>query len=170
MDQTANKNATIEAQNLLNYLYDISGKQIITGQHTQTVPMEEIEYIKSVTGKEPKLRGFELLSYSPNINYKNASSECIKEIEENKNTAECALKWATESNGIVTFSFHWFSPVGGCDKSFYAKNTDFNLERIFEEDSLEHQKFYSDMDAKAEILKHYKNIPILWRPFHESYG
>ena len=59
MVQTANKNAIPAAKKLLEYLYEISGKKIITGQHTQTVPMEEIGYIKSITGKEPKLRGFE---------------------------------------------------------------------------------------------------------------
>ena len=61
--------ATPRARELLNYLSDTAGKAIITGQHTQTVPMEEISYIRQVTGREPKLRGFELLAYSPNINY-----------------------------------------------------------------------------------------------------
>ena len=42
--------------------------------------------------------------------------------EENKNTVEQALKWASESSGILTFTFHWFSPLGGKGKSFYSKN------------------------------------------------
>ena len=37
-----NPNATQKAHELLNYLYEIAGKKIITGQHTQTNPMEEI--------------------------------------------------------------------------------------------------------------------------------
>lgn len=41
--------------------------------------MEEIDYIRQVTGKEPLLRGFEMLSYSPNINDQDSSKECLTE-------------------------------------------------------------------------------------------
>lgn len=85
---TADAKATQEAKELLEYLKNTAGQQIITGQHTQTIPCEEITYIQQTTGKEPKLRGFELLGYSPNINYADASPECLTEVEENKGTAE----------------------------------------------------------------------------------
>ena len=85
---TADPKATKETVELWNYLHAVAGKQIITGQHTQTIPCEEIAYIRQATGKEPKLRGFELLGYSPNINYADASPECLTEVEENKGTAE----------------------------------------------------------------------------------
>ena len=122
MQIPVNKNASENAKMLLNYLSETAGKAIITGQHTQTIPMEEVDYIFSKTGKKPKLRGFELLSYSPNINYENASNECLTEIYENRETLKTAMKWAENSEGILTFSFHWFSPLGGHDKSFYTKN------------------------------------------------
>lgn len=130
MQKTANPNATEKAKELLNFLSEITGKAIITGQHSQTNPMEEIDYIHRETGKEPLLRGFELLAYSPNINYSNATEECLTEIYENQSTMETALKWAKETSGIVTLSFHWFSPLGGHDKSFYARNTDFDTEQV----------------------------------------
>ena len=85
---TADAKATQEAKELLEYLKNTAGQQIITGQHTQTIPCEEIDYIRQTTGKEPKLRGFELLGYSPNINYADASPEWLTEVEENKGTAE----------------------------------------------------------------------------------
>lgn len=150
---TADAKATQEAKELLEYLKNTAGQQIITGQHTQTIPCEEIAYIRQTTGKEPKLRGFELLAYSPNINYADASPECLKEVEENKGTVETALQWAranrpdkvndtgTENStdyatgGILTFSFHWFSPLGRqrqkllhrayrfrCDESITGRN------------------------------------------------
>ncbi len=167
-----NPNATKEAKGLLNYLYETAGKGIITGQHTQTNPMEEVEYIREKTGREPKLRGFELLGYSPNINYEDASEACLTEIEENKGTLDTALKWAKESDGIVTFTFHWYSPVGGRDKSFYAEHTDFDAGKILEEGTVEREAFYHDMDVIAVELKRFReeNIPILWRPFHEADG
>ncbi len=171
---TADPKATKEARELLQYLHTVAGKQIITGQHTQTIPCEEITYIRENTGKEPKLRGFELLAYSPNINYEDASPECLKEVEENKGTVETALQWAREIRpaGILTFSFHWFSPIGGRDKSFYAEHTDFDAAKVLQEGTPERTAFYHDMDVIAEILQRFQeeNIPILWRPFHESYG
>lgn len=172
MQIPVNQNSTLKAKKLLSYLSDTAGKAIITGQHTQTNPMEEITYIREKTGKMPKLRGFELLAYSPNINYEDASQECLTEIYENQNTLETALKWAKESDGIVTFSFHWYSPIGGRDKSFYAKNTDFDATRILVEDSVERKAFYHDMDQIAEQLKIFRDadVPVLWRPFHESDG
>lgn len=172
MQIPVNKNATPNAKRLLNYLSETAGKAVITGQHTQTNPMEEITYIKKQTGKEPKLRGFELLSYSPNINEKDAGEACLTEVRENKDTLETAMKWAKEADGILTFCFHWFSPIGGHDKSFYTENTDFDANKVLEEGTPEREAFYHDMDIIAEHLKPFllEDIPILWRPFHESDG
>ena len=102
MQNIVNPNATEKAKALLNFLSETAGKAIITGQHTQTNPMEEIDYIKSKTGKEPLLRGFEMLAYSPNINDNDASEACLTEVYENRNTMETALKWAKATGGIVT--------------------------------------------------------------------
>lgn len=172
MQNPVNKNVTKKARELLNYLSDTAGKAIITGQHTQTNPMEEISYIREITGKEPKLRGFELLSYSPNINYENADEPCLTEVYDNQHTLETAMKWAKKSDGILTFSFHWFSPMGGHDKSFYAVNTDFDATRVLIDGTPERRAFFHDMDVIAEQLKLFRDadIPVLWRPFHESDG
>lgn len=172
MQKTANPNASAAAKKLLNDLSETAGKAIITGQHTQTNAMEEIDYIRRETGKEPLLRGFELLAYSSNINYQDATEECLTEVYENRNTMKTALKWAKETHGIVTLTFHWFSPLGGHDKSFYAKNTDFDAEKILIEGTPERIAFYHDMDVVAAELKKFQDadIPVLWRPFHEADG
>ena len=104
MQNIVNPNATEKAKALLNFLSETAGKAIITGQHTQTNPMEEIDYIKSKTGKEPLLRGFEMLAYSPNINDNDASEACLTEVYENRNTMETALKWAKATGGIVALN------------------------------------------------------------------
>ena len=93
-----NPNATQKAYELLDYLYATAGNGIITGQHTQTNSMEEISYIEELTGKSPKLRGFEMLAYSPNINYDDASKPCLDEIYDNRGTMDTAIQWAKESN------------------------------------------------------------------------
>ncbi|MBQ2116938.1 MAG: beta-mannosidase [Lachnospiraceae bacterium] len=172
MQKTSNPNACASAKRLLNYLSETAGKAIITGQHTQTKLMEEIDYIRDNTGKEPLLRGFELLAYSPNINYDDASQECLTEVYENRETVENALDWAKETNGIVTLTFHWFSPLGGHDKSFYSKNTDFDAEQVIMKNTRERSAFYHDMDVIAKELRKFQqaDIPVLWRPFHEAEG
>ena len=172
MQKTVNPNASERAQKLLNYLSETAGKAIITGQHTQTNPMEEIAYIREKTGKEPLLRGIEMLAYSPNINYAEATEPCLTEVYENRGTMETALNWAKETDGIVTLTFHWFSPLGGHDKSFYAKNTDFDAKQILVEGTPERAAFYQDLDVIAAELQKFRDadIPILWRPFHEADG
>jgi mannan endo-1,4-beta-mannosidase len=167
-----NKNATKNAVKLLDYLCETAGRSIITGQHTQTNQMEEITYIYEKTGKLPKLRGFELLAYSPNINYDDASYECLKEIYDNRGTLNTALEWARTTDGILTFSFHWYSPLGGRDKSFYAANTEFDAGRVLIEGTPERKAFFRDMDVIADLLKPFfeNDIAVLWRPFHESDG
>ena len=167
-----NKNATPEAAKLLEYLVDTAGNGIITGQHTQTNPMEEYQYIHEVTGYYPKVVGFEMLSYSPNINYDDASQECLTEVYENRDTLATAMKIAETTDSRLCFCFHWFSPIGGRDKAFYAKNTDFDATRVLVEGTPEREAFFSDMDKIADELVPFKekNIPILWRPFHEAEG
>ena len=55
MIRCVNPSASEKARELLSCLYETAGRKIITGQHTQTKPMEEISYIKEATGKTPKL-------------------------------------------------------------------------------------------------------------------
>lgn len=52
-----NTHATENAKKLLEYLSEIGGQKIITGQHTQTVPMEEVQEIKHITGRTPRCAG-----------------------------------------------------------------------------------------------------------------
>lgn len=166
-----NPDATVNARKLLKFLSEIGGKGIITGQHTQTQAMEEIEEIRKITGKEPALRGFELLSYSPNIRYETGDEHCRREIDENFGTLEQALAFG-KSGGIVTLTWHWFSPLGGYDKSFYSEKTEFDPEKVLTENTEERQAFFHDLDVMAECLMPFlkDDIPVLWRPFHESEG
>lgn len=169
--EPVNAQATPNAKKLLQYLSEIGGKKIVTGQHTQTVAMEEIGKIREITGKEPALRGFELLAYSPNIRYETGDEHCRREIDENQNTLEHALEFGRKG-GIVTFTWHWFSPIGGQDKSFYSAKTDFDPEKVLVEGTEERKAFYNDLDVMAGYLKPFmeEDIPLLWRPFHESEG
>lgn len=171
MYKAVNKNIQPEAQALLDYLCSLRGKGILTGQHTQTRAQEELHYIHEVTGKYPALCGFELLGYSPNINRADSSEECLTEADEAAGTLKNALEWA-ECGGIITMTWHWFSPLGGRDKSFFSRNTDFSPSKALIDGTAENRAFFSDMDYMAGILTQFceRHIPILWRPFHEAEG
>ena len=166
-----NKNAQECVKNVMKYLSDITYERVITGQHTQTMEQEELHYIEHVTGKQPALLGFELLSYSPNINYFDADDECMEEVEKNYGTLKRAWEWA-EKKGLITFTWHWFSPLGGHSKSFFTVNTDFDVSKAVLDGTPENIALISDMDMMAGLLRPFcdKQIPILWRPFHEGEG
>ena len=169
--QPANPNLQPEARGLLNWLAETEGKGILTGQHTQTRGQEELRLIRRETGKLPAVCGFELLSYSPNIHMEGATEACRVEVENNRDTLPLAMEWG-KRGGIVTFTWHWFSPLGGWDKSFYARNTDFDPALALREDTGERRAFLHDLDRMAELLTPFRDarIPVLWRPFHEAEG
>ncbi len=171
MTKPVNKNATAEVIAVLQYLDSIKGKGVITGQHTQTMLQKELAYIEEATGKLPAMCGFELLAYSPNINYDSCDEAALTEIYENRGTLQKAYEWA-ERGGLLTFTWHWYSPIGGKDKSFFTCNTDFDASKVLVEGTAERAAFFSDLDVMAELLQGFKDkhIPILWRPFHESEG
>ena len=166
-----NPNAQPCVWRMLAYLGELSGKGILTGQHTKTRGLEELHHIRSVTGKEPALLGFELLAYSPNINYLDTDEDCMEEVSGNYGTLRQAWEWAARG-GVVTFTWHWFSPLGGHGKSFYSDNTDFDASRALVPGTPENLALLADMDMMAGLLRPFRDagIPILWRPFHEGDG
>ena len=167
----ANPSLQPEARALLSRLAALEGKGILTGQHTQTREQAELRVIERETGKLPAVCGFELLAYSPNIRLEDADEACVTEVENNRDTLPLALAWGRRG-GIVTFTWHWFSPLGGRDKSFYTRNTDFDPRLALQEGTAEHAAFVSDMDHMAGLLRPFceEHIPVLWRPFHEAEG
>ncbi len=167
----SNPNAQECVKKVMEYLYKISGDRIVTGQHVQDWGMPEYKKIVEVTGKEPALLGFELLSYSPNINYADTDEECMKEVRDNRGTLEHAWEWA-EKKGLITFTWHWFSPLYGRSKSFFTENTTFDAKKAVKEGTPEHAALMSDLHTMAGILRPFrdKKVPILWRPFHEGEG
>ena len=166
-----NPNALPCVRRMMEYLGELSGKGILTGQHTKTCGMEELYHIEAITGKQPALLGFELLSYSPNINYLDTDDECMEEVANNYGTLRQAWEWA-EQKGVVTFTWHWFSPLGGRSKSFFSVNTDFDATRALIDGTPENKALLQDMDMMAALLRPFceAGVPILWRPFHEGDG
>jgi len=167
----SNSNASSKAKALMEYFASIYGKKILSAQHTKTIEQIELKDIQMWTEKQPAICGFELLGYSSNVNYLDITQEGIQEIMENRNTIDTAIDWA-KKGGIVTYTWHWYSPLGGRDKSFYTKHTDFDLAKAMEGKCPEYTAILRDLDLVADYLKRFRDldIPILWRPFHEMDG
>lgn len=169
--RAVNPNAQPEVQRVLDYLEENRGNRLILGQHTQTMEQTELEHIRRITGKLPALCGFELLGYSPNIRPEDSGEECMTEVVNARGTLRKAWEWA-RLDGLITFTWHWFSPLGGRDKSFYSENTDFSASRAAQSGTPENAAFLNDLDYMAGLLRSFsdEHIPILWRPFHEAEG
>lgn len=169
--RAVNPNAQPEVQRVLDYLEENRGNRLILGQHTQTMEQPELEHIHRITGKLPALCGFELLGYSPNIRPEDSGEECMTEVVNARGTLRKAWEWA-RLGGLITFTWHWFSPLGGRDKSFFSENTDFSASRAAQSGTPENAAFLNDLDYMAGLLRPFsdEHIPILWRPFHEAEG
>jgi mannan endo-1,4-beta-mannosidase len=121
-DQLINPNATIEAQNLYQKLIDNNGKAVFSGQTTFNY-----DNFVTQTGKFPMVRGFDMQNYSPNNPWYS-----FKPYDDG--TVSLAIDWytrMTNRTGIVTFFWHWFSPINGWERTstFYTSNTGFDVSK-----------------------------------------
>ena len=168
----SNPDATPEALEIMRYLQSIHGLRMLTGQHTVAAAGPELAFIEEKTGKLPALRGFDLMSYSHYTDTELPTEHKLWEIEVNTGSVEAAIDWYRRRGGLVTFCWHWYSPLGGEDKAFYTWHTNFDLTRALEAETPEHEALLADMDAGAEALLKLQEagVPVLWRPLHVAEG
>ena len=155
---------------LYTYLKEVYGKKILSGQQAQWDNDAEIKIIKEITGKEPAIRGFDFMDYSPSRTARGAKAR----------DTDAAIEW-WKSGGVVTFCWHWNAPMDlideGPDKywhsGFYTKATTFDLAKALEnKESEQYKGLISDIDVIAVELKKLEQagVPVLWRPLHEASG
>jgi len=141
-----------EAVALFRYLQDMSGKKMISGQMWVPWGIDELDYVKEVTGKYPAIRG---------IDY----------IHERDNEAETqyAMDW-WNAGGIPTIMWHWGAPSIG--EGYINSKKKIDIRKCFKEGTPEHRDMWAELKLKADHLQKLKdaNVPILWRPFHELNG
>lgn len=167
-----NKKASKECLQLMEYLKSIYGKKILTGQQTTFAKGSEIKTIEKITGCRPALRGFDLMSYSLATDTLEQTPHCQEELASNPGSIEAAIQWAKEEHGLVSFCWHWFSPIRAKNKSFYTEDTPFDVTKAVLPGTPEHDAALQDIDAIALQLKRLEaqDIPVLWRPLHEASG
>ena len=159
-------NPSAATTDLYRFLSKTYGKVILSGQYGGDV---EFNRIKSVSGRTPLIRGFDLIEYSPSrVAHGSTSTETEK-----------AIAWHAQ-NGIVTFAWHWNAPKDLIDqpgkewwRGFYTEATTFDVTKAMNNTaSEEYTLIIRDIDAIAIQLKKLKdaNVPVLWRPLHEAEG
>ena len=153
----SNPDATPEAKTLYDLLYYVNeelGVTLSAQQESTWMGSDDYEfsYIYERTGKAPAIRGFD---------YMNDDFDGV-----NKR----AVKWH-KAGGFVTICWHCGSDFSGEWKDCMEDEVT-NWEKILTEGTAEYKAMIKGMDKAAKALKKLcdKNIPVLWRPFHELDG
>lgn len=156
-------NATNETKSLYKYLLDNFRNKIQSGvmtkSHDSNKIMEDVEWIKTNTGKYPALLGFDFMNETMNYSWYDKTA-VIKE----------AVKWYRK-NGLVTFCWHWRDPSHATEE-FYTNKTSFDVSKISDTNSDEYKAMVRDIDIIAGYLKQLQDsvVPVLFRPLHEASG
>lgn len=162
--------ATLSTKDLYAFLLSQFGNKTISGSTN-----DYYENIKTLTGKSPLLRAWDMASYSPMYPYNWANGGFAFGPVDNHDV-ENAISWynSTNKKGIVAFHWHWASPSGGTvgTNTFYTTNTTFDISKAVINGTQENIDAIRDIDAIAVQLKKLSdaNVPVLWRPLHEAGG
>jgi len=173
------------ARRLYNYLKDMYGDYIISGQMdtawTENGTMDMISRVYTDTGKYPAIKGFDFIDL-PNSWSGYGQNQVTEAIEwwegknrVNSNSESSLTKLLPDKpdiHGIVAFCWHWRT---GSNKDFYANRTDFRIPMSGNSLDKSHANFTTiknDLDKVAALLQQLKDmdIPVLWRPLHEAAG
>ena len=188
-----NKNATEKAQNLYNFIQEISGKYTLAGQHEYcgkgSVYTEEL---KTLTGKTPVIWGSDFswcLTGDSAKNYQHCGPlnftapatpfdtlDITMEEAHDLLIAEVEKRYA--EGHIITLMWHGCFPTDGdcCDgSSIWAmenRPTPEVWNELVTEGTPLNDAWKLGADKIAGYLKQLqdKNIPVLWRPYHEMNG
>ncbi|MBQ7070625.1 MAG: beta-mannosidase [Ruminococcus sp.] len=174
-NKLSNPNASDEAKRLFNFLADVYGKYVISGQFSgdnEGKDSREFKEILKHTGKTPAILGLDVLNLSNSALAHGAGGGDMVPIQ--------AIDWVNNEGGIVSLCWHWYPPEqymeyngGAWWQAFYSEYTNFDLAKAMSgEDQEGYDAIVADLDHMAEQLKQTTdaNAPILWRPLHEAAG
>ena len=166
-----NPNPSPEAQALMDWMCEIYGEKMISGQYLDEWQYgQELKAVASVTGGlTPAMVGLDLMNYSPaNLSFGGHGI-----------SVDQALNYWKKGH-IITMCWHWTAPEKYLDATgnnwwggFYTENTTIDLAKIMNgEDPEGYDLLLRDIDAIAAQLTRLRDagVPVLWRPLHEASG
>lgn len=160
-------NATPEAVSLLDYIYSVSGKKILSGQHcAPLMGSTRLSVVHRITNEYPAVFGqdfgFSYPGYWDGINYRqNIVDEAIKRHRD---------------GFIITLMWHSVIPTKDEPVEFrdgiQSDLTDQEWMELITPGTNLHERWKSQVDVVAWFLKQlkYADVPVLWRPYHEMNG
>jgi hypothetical protein len=146
-------NASPEARKLLAYLYEQYGVKMLSGQMESTWMQGgadyELNYIETVTGKLPAVKGLDFIEYN--------------------GVAQRAIEW-WERGGIPNIRWHWGAPTHG--NGYDASQEAVDIDRVLTPGTPEYVAMMAGLERTAQELATIRdaNVPVLWTPFHELNG
>jgi mannan endo-1,4-beta-mannosidase len=169
--------ASPEAVALLQLLYDVSGKYLLTGQHNfPAVGARNSEFASKYIGKTPVIFGKDMgFAKEGDTDSYLARPDIVKEaIRQHQMGSLVALCWHAvppTADEPVTFR-----PLPGADpkalRSVQGQLTDEQFKDLLTPGTALYEHWCSQVDAVAVFLKQLQDahVPVLWRPYHEMNG
>ncbi|MFB5269193.1 glycosyl hydrolase [Paenibacillus enshidis] len=168
--------ATPETQTLMNYLTEVYGNHMISGQQEiygggNNGNYElEFDWIHNLTGKYPAIRGFDLMNYNPLYGWEDGTTDRM-------------IDWVNNRGGIATASWHINVPrdfnayqlgefVDWKNATYKPTETNFNTANAVVPGTKEYQYVMMTIEDLAEQLQilQNNNVPVIFRPYHEAEG
>ncbi|MEK3699064.1 glycosyl hydrolase [Paenibacillus sp. FSL R10-2199] len=168
--------ATPETQLLMNYLTEVYGNHMISGQQeiygggNDGNSELEFDWIHNLTGKYPAIRGFDLMNYNPLYGWEDGTTARM-------------IDWVNNRGGIATNSWHLTVPrdftayqlgefVDWKEATYKPTETNFNTANAVIPGTKEYQYVQlaiADLAEQLQILQD-NNVPVIFRPYHEAEG
>lgn len=168
--------ATPETQLLMNYLTEVYGKHMLSGQQeiygggNDGNSELEFDWIHNLTGKYPAVRGFDLMNYNPLYGWEDGTTARM-------------IDWVNNKGGIATNSWHLTVPrdftayqlgefVDWKQATYKPTETNFNTANAVIPGTKEYQYLQlaiQDLAEQLQILQD-NNVPVIFRPYHEAEG
>jgi mannobiose 2-epimerase len=157
-----NPDASPEARELLERLYNIRGKRILAGHHNYVDRIDTYpDRIEELTGKRPEVWGCDFIGY-----YRPGYGKIIVD--------EAVRHW--QEGYIITLMWHAGRPQDdppfGWKESVQAKISDAEWDELLTPGSPLNDRWVKQVDAVAAFLRELneRHVPVLWRPYHEQNG
>ena len=165
--EPVNSNASTEARELLEYIYSISGKQTLAGQHcAPLVGDTRLAIVHRNTGKYTPVFGqdfgFSYPGYWDGINYRQRIVD------------DAILRY--RDGFIITLMWHAVRPTEDEPVTFresvQGDLSDEEWKDLVTPGTEINERWKSQVDVIAWFLKQlrYADVPVLWRPYHEMNG
>jgi mannan endo-1,4-beta-mannosidase len=157
-----NKDAIAVTKSVLNLIYDIKGKDILSGQQNYNSDLNIFsDSAKAITGKYPAIWGSDFILWGD----KDLGPQIV---------AEAIKKW--RQGYLVTLMWHEGRPTDyppyDWKKSIQGKLTDAEWTELTTTGSSLNKRWLAQIDVIAGYLKQLQaaGVPVLWRPYHEMNG